>query len=292
MKNSNQKNAKEKVLLKPKYDVVFQTLFSDKNKKETGYLISAILGKKINVLKVNTELSEFRELPQEKVGRLDLVAQTQDNEIVHIELQLVNYFNTIPRLIYSLGKLISKQLSRGENYSNLKRTITIGLLDYTLPELYDINKMHTVWTFHEEEVVEKKLTNLQELHIIEMPKAKKEYKNNPSNILTQWIMFILNPNEMEVKSIMKNNDEINETNEKLENISGDKHLKKRAEILERWELEEKWNKQSVFSHGVEEGSMQKVLEVAKAMLKENLPLDTICKVTGLSVEEVKKLNQN
>lgn len=91
---------------------------------------------------------------------------------------------------------------------------------------------------------------------------------------------------------MKNNDEINETNEKLENISGDEHLKKRAEILERWELEEKWNKQSVFAHGVEEGSMQKVLEVAKAMLKENLPLDTICKVTGLSVEEVKKLNQD
>ncbi len=196
MKNSNQKNAKEKVLLKPKYDVVFQTLFSDKNKKETGYLISAILGKKITVL----------------------------------------------------------------DYSNLKRTITIGLLDYTLPELYDINKMHTVWTFHEEEVVEKKLTNLQELHII----------------------------EMEVKSIMKNNDEINETNEKLENISGDEHLKKRAEILERWELEEKWNKQSVFAHGVEEG----IQSVAKSMLKENLPLDTICKVTGLSVEEVKKLNQD
>ena len=157
-----------------------------------------------------------------------------------------------------------------------------------MPELYDINKMHTVWTFHEEEVVEKKLTNLQELHIIEMPKAKKEYKNNPSNILAQWIMFILNPNEMEVKSIMKNNDEINETNEKLENISGDEHLKKRAEILERWELEEKWNKQSVFAHGVEEG----IQSVAKSMLKENLPLDTICKVTGLSVEEVKKLNQD
>lgn len=232
MTNSNQKNAKEKVLLKPKYDVVFQTLFSDKNKKETGYLISAILGKKITVL----------------------------------------------------------------GYSNLKRTITIGLLDYTLSELYDINKMHTVWTFHEEEVVEKKLTNLQELHIIEMPKAKKEYKNNPSNILAQWIMFILNPNEMEVKSIMKNNDEINETNEKLENISGDEHLKKRAEILERWELEEKWNKQSVFAHGVEEGyqegSLHKAIEIAKSMLKENLPLDTICKVTGLSVEEVKKLNQD
>lgn len=204
MTNSNQKNAKEKVLLKPKYDVVFQTLFSDKNKKETGYLISAILGKKITVL----------------------------------------------------------------GYSNLKRTITIGLLDYTLSELYDINKMHTVWTFHEEEVVEKKLTNLQELHII----------------------------EMEVKSIMKNNDEINETNEKLENISGDEHLKKRAEILERWELEEKWNKQSVFAHGVEEGyqegSLHKAIEIAKSMLKENLPLDTICKVTGLSVEEVKKLNQD
>lgn len=62
------KNQKAKFLLKPKYDLVFQSLFSDKNRKETGYLISAILGRKIKILKVNTEISEIREFPNEKIG--------------------------------------------------------------------------------------------------------------------------------------------------------------------------------------------------------------------------------
>lgn len=48
--------ANNTILLKPKYDV-FQSLFSDKNKIETGFFISAILGTKINVLKVQTEIS-------------------------------------------------------------------------------------------------------------------------------------------------------------------------------------------------------------------------------------------
>lgn len=137
-------SANNTILLKPKYDVVFQSLFSDKNKIETGYSISAILGTKINVLKVQTKVSQIRELPQEKIGRLDLLAESSDKSLIHIELQLVDYFNTIPRLLYSSCQLISKQLSRGDDYSNLKKTITIGLLNYELEELKDLNKMHTI----------------------------------------------------------------------------------------------------------------------------------------------------
>lgn len=308
MAKPQESRSKQKVLLKPKYDVVFQSLFSDKNRKETGYFISAILGRKIKVIKVDTEVSELRELPKEKVGRLDLIAQTEENEIVHIELQLINYFNTIPRLIYSLSQLISKQLSRGEDYSKLKRTITIGLIDYELEELKDINKMHTIWSFRENKVNEKELTKLQELHIIEMKKAKKEYEKNPNNILAQWIMFILNPNEVEVKSIMKDNEELNETNETLEIISDDEHLKKRAEILERWEREEKWNRASLREHatkegrekgikeglkeGIKEGRKEEKIKIAKEMLKKSLDQNLILEVTGLTKEEMELILKN
>ena len=304
------KNQKAKFLLKPKYDLVFQSLFSDKNRKETGYLISAILGRKIKILKVNTEISEIREFPNEKIGRLDLVAQTEEEEIVHIELQLINYYNTIPRLIYSLSQLISKQLARGENYNKLKRTITIGLLDYELEELKDMDKMHTVWVYKEKECGEKQLTDLQELHIIEMNKAKQEYEKNSNNKLAQWIMFILNPNEMEVKNILKENVEIKETNQQLENISADEHLKKRAEILERWEREEKWNRESLkeyatkegmkagmkegmqegMEQGIKQGEKIQKIKMAKKMLKEGIAIDIICKITEMSKEELKKID--
>ncbi len=158
------------ILLKPKYDVVFQSLFSDKNKQETGYLISAIL----------------------------------------------------------------------------------ALLGYELDELKDLNKMHTIWHWRENGCNEKLLTNVEELHIIQMTKAKYEYEKNENNILAQWILFILEPNNKEIKSIMSDNNEIKETTEKLENISEDEDVRKRAEILERWELEEQWGKASLIDYGKEE----------------------------------------
>ena len=306
------KSKKSKLLLKPKYDVVFQSLFSDKNREETGFFISAILGKKIHIVKVNTEVSQARELPEEKIGRLDLLATTSIGELIHIELQLVDYLNTIPRLLYSSCQLISKQLSRGDRYIRLQKSITIGLLNYELEELSDINKMHTVWHFTEYEMKEKQLTDLQELHIIDMTKAKEMYHKNPQDILAQWILFILDPNETEVQSLMSENEELKRTNEKLENISEDEDVRKKAEILARWEREEKWNRQSVYEHGKEEGkaeilakwereekrNRQSIYEhgkeeekrkIAKSMREENIPIETISKITGLSQEEIKKL---
>ena len=267
--------ANDTILLKPKYDVVFQSLFSDKNKIETGFFISAILGTKINVLKVQTEMSHIREFPQEKIGRLDLLATSSDNELIHIELQLVDYFNTIPRLLYSSCQLISKQLLRGDNYSSLKKTITIGLLNYELEELKDLNKMHTVWHFYEDNNKEKQLTNLQELHIIDMTKANFTYSKNHNDILAQWILFILDPNQREMKSIMGENEELKQTNKKLENISNDEDIKKRAEILERWEREEKWNKHSVYDKGVSKGEKAEKEKIAKSMLNRNFSIDII-----------------
>lgn len=137
------------MLLKPKYDVVFQSLFSDKNKEETSYFISAILGRKVHVIHVDTEVSQIREYPKEKIGRMDLIAHTDEKELIHIEIQLIDYLNTTSRLLYSLCQNVSKQLVRGEDYSNITKTITIGLLDYNMKELKDLNKMHTIWNLRE-----------------------------------------------------------------------------------------------------------------------------------------------
>ena len=99
----------------------------------------------------------------------------------------------------------------------------------------DLNKMHTIWHFYEDNHKEKQLTNLQELHIIDMNKANFTYNKNHNDILAQWILFILDPNQREVKSIIREvksimgeNKELKQTNKKLENISNDEDIKKFA----------------------------------------------------------------
>ena len=150
--------------------------------------------------------------------------------------------------------------------------------------------MHTVWHFYEDNNKEKQLTNLQELHIIDMTKANFTYSKNHNDILAQWILFILDPNQREMKSIMGENEELKQTNKKLENISNDEDIKKRAEILERWEREEKWNKHSVYDKGVSKGEKAEKEKIAKSMLNRNFSIDMISEITGLSKKEIEALN--
>ena len=46
---------------------------------------------------------------------------------------------------------------------------------------------------------------------------------------------------------------------------------------------------AVRQEGRQEGEIKKQIEIAKNMLKDNLPISTIIKYTGLSKEEVEKL---
>ena len=41
--------------------------------------------------------------------------------------------------------------------------------------------------------------------------------------------------------------------------------------------------------GIEKGSQEKALEIAKNMLNAKMDLDSIAKMTGLSMEEIEKL---
>ena len=46
------------------------------------------------------------------------------------------------------------------------------------------------------------------------------------------------------------------------------------------------------SQGIEQGSLQEKNQVAINLLKEKMPYDLISKVTGLTVEKIKKIEKN
>ena len=55
------------------------------------------------------------------------------------------------------------------------------------------------------------------------------------------------------------------------------------EMIRNTELEE------ATEAGIEKGSQEKALEIAKNMLNAKMDLDSIAKMTGLSMEEIEKL---
>ena len=44
--------------------------------------------------------------------------------------------------------------------------------------------------------------------------------------------------------------------------------------------------------GIEQGSLDKSYEIARNMLKENTDIEFISKVTGLNIDQIKKLESN
>ena len=134
---------------------------------------------------------------------------------------------------------------------------------------------------------------------IEIPKAIKLYSKMPKNPICQWMMFLDNPNQKEVASIMEENKAIKKAIGELEQVSGDEKIRRIAELKEKYIRDEQasleYAKDEGYKTGKEEGMKagrnEGKNEIAKNMLKENLSIELISKLTSLSQEEIEKLKE-
>ena len=123
---------KERELLKPKYDIVFQALFQNNTDNITENFITEILGEKVKIVDIKTDNTIIKKYPTEKGGRLDLIAKLEDGSLCQIEMQMTDKGDTIKRILYYWARTYSGQLKRGEEYKNLKKTIGIIITDYEI----------------------------------------------------------------------------------------------------------------------------------------------------------------
>ena len=136
------------------------------------------------------------------------------------------------------------------------------------------------------------MTDRLELIIIELPKARRMYKTNPSNTICQWMLFLDNPNQKEVVQIMKENKDINKAIDELEQVSGNEKLRRIAELKEKYIRDEQasiaYAQNEGYRQGEAKGKAEEKTEMAKKLLKK-MPIRDIAEVTGLSLEEIERL---
>ena len=157
------------------------------------------------------------------------------------------------------------------------------------------------WQIRDEKTGKRILTDRLELVIIELPKARKMYKTNPSNTICQWMLFLDNPNQKEVVQIMKDNKDINKAIDELEQVSGNERLRRIAELKEKYIRDEQASIEYAQDEGFKQGEAkgraegetkgrnERNMEIAKNLLKQNVAIDIISNATGLSPEEIKSL---
>lgn len=285
-------------LLKPKIDIVFHSLFRVGNEEITKAIIEAVTKEKIESINLNTDRHLIGKYPNEKMGILDLKAILNNGTICNIEIQLADNKDTAERFLYYWSKIYLGQLVKGEEYKKINKVIGIIILDYEFERTKEIESISTKWKVKEVQTgKELELTDVLELYILEIPKARKILEKEIDNELAQWMAFLDDPNKEEVSKIMENNQEIKKAMNELEEMSEDEELRRLAELREKAIRDEKNGlrhaREEGIKEGIEEGIKQGIgqgiEQVTKKMIKLNMPVEDIINVTGLKEEEILKI---
>ena len=224
---------KKKELLKPKIDVVFHTLFREENKNLLGALISSVLKEQVKVVTTDKNRYVNTEEADEKLGIMDLREELEGKIKCNIEIQLQPHKYENERILYYWADTYKRQVKRSEEYDVLNKTISIIILDHEIEELKGIEELGTKWQIRDDKTGKRVLTDKLEIVIIELPKAKRIYEQDGKNEISQWMMFMDNPNDKEVVEIMAKNKDIRKAIEELEQVSGDEKLQRIAELREK-----------------------------------------------------------
>ena len=184
-------------LLNPKNDYVFRRIFGQTGSEEiTKELLESIIPDKIDKIELDANPITEKDLIDEKMGILDIKAKLNEGNVnCDIEMQVVNQKDIEKRILFYWSKMYVQTINAGSNYENLKRCIVILIANYDLEKLKEIPEFVTKWKITEEKYPKLVLTNVLELYIISLKKAKKSDKYSKEQ-LYKWLKFINNPKEV------------------------------------------------------------------------------------------------
>ena len=273
-------------------DYIFKRVFAfEGNESVLKDLLEAILKKDIKTVTIkNPEIIPYER--EDKRGLLDIKAETDDGTVLDIEMQMEDKKNAEERGTLYAGNMITSQLQVGDDYKKLKKSIVIFITNYNFLKR---NSYHSVGRMKFEDTLEEEYVDMGyseeeqiaskyiEFHYIELPKYKKKNSSKFTK-LDQW-MCVLTDRKEEMMLAEKENKEIKKAMNTLDYISSDPKERERHNSVIMDEYNRLISEQNFFEAGKEEG----IIETAKEMLKENIPIETIEKVTKLSREEIEKL---
>ena len=178
---------------------------------------------------------------------------------------------------------------------------------FLFDQLKEISKFHTKWQIREEEYRKIILTDTLEIHIIELPKLKKQLKENKldkKDKVAIWSTFLLNPENVG-DEIMDENEDIKLAKEELEKIKKDKQEQRLAELRMKHILDQNSIRNSGIREGMEKGIKQGIkqgieqgkkegekyekIKIAKKLIELKMSIEQIIEITGLTEEEIKNI---
>lgn len=263
-----------------KNDVAFRKIFGNENRKEVliSFLNAVLLLEKDNRI-VTVDILTPYQLPALKGGKVTIVdvkAKDQNQKTYIVEMQVAEVEGFDKRVLYYASKSYSAQIERGDQYEKLSPTFFIGILDFAVTKNPSYINRHKIVDIETNENFIKDI----EFNFIELPKFNKTAQEL-TTIVDQWVFFIKNAENLEV---VPNN--IKDEGLKFAYQDADKHnwTKEELEAYDYVLMREQDDRGRLILALKREKE-----EITRKLLKLQLPLTDIAETTGLTIDQVRKL---
>ncbi|MBR1817837.1 MAG: hypothetical protein IJ772_03205 [Bacilli bacterium] len=211
-----------------------------------------------------------------------------NNDWIDIEINYNKYKDGLVKNALYTASLMLKGIRFKSDYKKYKRPILIQLDGY---QRFKKKKFIYRSSTLENDSLEE-LEEMPVIYDINLPFLDEISYNelvSEEHSLEKCLYFFVNSNE-EVLSNLYKGDEIMEQVKK----DVDEFMDGLDQFVyeKRKEIDEQSYFNAGLEQGIEQGSKEKALEIAKNLLAENLGLQTIAKTTGLSINEISKLKES
>ena len=182
-----------------KLDIIFKKIFT-----ENADLLHSFVASMLDIPpeSITDIVVTNPEIPPEtmtgKFSRLDLSLKV-DDRLVNVEIQVKNDADYRDRTLFYWAKLYSSELKSGEDYSELKQTITINIINFNMFQGENYHNEVAAIIKETGEVFSDKFS----IHFFELKKVGR--KPNPVSSRELWLQFINADSEEALDMISQTN---------------------------------------------------------------------------------------
>jgi len=281
--------------LSPKNDFVFKLLFGERTRLDIlQNFLMAVLDLPAeeygHLVIVDPHLR--RESPDDKLGVLDVKIHTTTGKVIDVEIQVKPHRRIWERILFYAARLTTEQLKYGVPYKEIKKAISIVIVDRDITPEDPEHYQHRFRLFDERTGY--CFPDLFEINTLELPKLPGE---PDGTMLCNWLRIFTARTKEEFAMVAKTSPEIAKAVGVIMELSEDEQTRLLAEAREKYRRDEEARWEDAFEDGKEEGrqegqqegELKGRREVARRLLLKTQSAEMVADVTGLSLEEVKAL---
>ena len=269
-----------------KTDTLFKMLFV-KHQDLLEKLVAALLGIPLESIEQFTVRNP--EMPPEVLGdkfcRLD-INMIVNNQRIDLEVQIANEGDYPERVMLYWAREFSTALPAGQSYSMLPRTIIISIIDFNL---FDCEEFHSFFQ-PLEATRHTLLSDKMGFHFFELRKLPDDV--NEKDALLLWLSLFRAETEEDLEKIKSM--EVPEMEQAINayyTITASPEFREIERLREKARHDEAQALYHAKLEGIQQGASDRNIEIARNLLKINLPLEQIATATGLATEEIENLRR-